>query len=337
MFFTSDRQRKAVFSQLARMGSGSFSCVKFAEKPEAVEKPKTNVKMLEDYEYEQMKKRGQIGVSFVTRPDETLNTYKGEVVMHYNPVGAPYVTDTAIHEVSKIHPPLRGGSRAPLVLKEEKFCPGFGLYRGVGSRSGFNEEVCLDTNRFPSNATRIKNIRKLLAESEYLDKFPNASGVGFEDDVVDKGSVIKAVGDMSLERKEQIRKDAVREKKMDKKLKEAMGIPMVSQTVEIPSEGPIKESTAKIRDFVIESSEPIKDEVIKDISESVVKPVAEKPEVVIPNMEQPKVEIPKMEQPKVEIPLLKEEILMPAGGQYADVFRNPNLDWRYRTQKWDVI
>jgi hypothetical protein len=290
-------------AMFSRLGGMSFSDVKFSEKPKAVEKPKTNVRMLEDYEYDQMKKRGQIGVPLVTRPDEVLNTYKGEVVMHYNPVGSPYVTEEFIHEVNKVHPPLRGGARAPLVLKEEKFCPGFGLYRGVGSRSGFNEEVCLDTNRFPSNATRIKNIRKLLAESEYLDKIPNVSGVGFEDDVVDNGSVIKAVGDMSFERKEQIRKDAVREKKMDAKIKEAMGIPVISQTVEIPDEKIDKGSNAKVQDFVIESSEPVKDGVIRETAEEVVKPVVEKPVVEMPVIE---------------------------------AYTRP-YDWSYNVQKWEII
>ncbi len=283
----------AIFSRMNDLRS----CVMFAEKP------KTNVRMLEDYEYDQMKKRGLIGVPLVTRPEEVLNTYKGEVIMQYNPVGAPYVTDTAIHEVKRVHPPLRGGTISPLILKEEKYCPGFGLYRGVGSRSGFNEEVCLDTNRFPSNVTKIKNIRKLLAESEYLDKIPNASGVGFEDDVVDKGSIIKAVGDMSLERKEQIRKDAVREKKMDKKLKEAMGMPVVSQTVEIPEEKPIDTANAKVQDFVIESSEPIKNDVIGDIAEEIVKPVVE-----------------------------RSVVEMPVSESYGRPY-----DWSYNVQKWEII
>jgi hypothetical protein len=265
----SDSQRMAIFSNIGRMPSLSM----FAKKNVRERSPEVSSPTYYDkYDYERKLKRGDFGVKIVDRPEEVVKLPSGkEVVVSYNAVGSPYVLDSQFHDVSRAHPQIKSPALTPLNIKIEEFDPVTGKYRVIGHRDDYFVGAEFDTKAFPLHAsksgeTNISGVRRFLANSEYLDKFPNLKGVEMAKDVVPlKGSeasskdvsaaVGKFVSHIEAPKKWDMRRDELKEAKMDKKLKEAMGEKVEETIVDEPKE-------SKTQKFVVEYEEP-EGEIVK--------------------------------------------------------------------------
>ena len=232
-----------------------------------------------------------------------------EIDVRYNLLGYPVVEDKEFHEVSSVIQSPRRSTLKPIEICDEQYCP-VGLYHGVGKRDDYNVDIFMDTNMFPKDpnregATNIKNVRKFLANSKYLDKLPTVEGIESAKNVEPlKGSEMKTedvkvavgkfVSEIPVTKKWDLDRDEKRENKVDKKIKEAL-----DEFVE-KKEEPKQESTSKtpiLRQFTTEYKETVPESGILVTEEPKIETVIEQPKQEEKIQQEKVIDVSTMESP----------------------------------------
>lgn len=250
----------------------------------------TKPRVLSKAEYDEFKRKGYIGVDAVVPRQETVETPGGLYTVYYNAMGSPYITDKKFHEVSKAYPAISSPTLKSMTILSEDFDKETGLYHAVGRKPDYSEEIYINTKAIPDylnkeGAVSLKKMQKLLSDSEYAGKFLTIGGAEMAGDVEPlkasdasvrdiQGAVSAYVGTAPVTKKWELEKDSKKEAKMDESIKEALDEKVETSKVVDEIEKP-----AVLKQFTIENTQRVGDDIVRDDME-----------IPIPKVEQSKVE-----------------------------------------------